>query len=299
VLTTSVWFRIVLAMEASSGGVPLGALAPYMFRSYEHWAARTKYLNEDRAVLNPGPALNVEIWQVVRAATAAPLYFSPQKIGGSSYLDIATSINNPAHVAFSEVSQLHEGPQSIALNMSIGCGSPGSTSRTTSVIDHAVGIFSDSEKRHEEMVRTSKTLNVPYERFNVGNGLANIDTRDWKSKTPVFSSSKPINETLERIKAATSAYLAVTEVKERLMAVARILVKERRERAKDSGSWNNAVAEVIMYRCPVEGCTNSEPEFADVSDLLGHLSSHHDLSAEPESGMDQLVKDATKVFYAD
>jgi hypothetical protein len=67
-----------------------------MFRSYNHD-------NSSNLVVSPGPAAIEPIWQIARAVSAAPTYFSPIEVDGDMYYDAGLGFNNPTMAALQEV----------------------------------------------------------------------------------------------------------------------------------------------------------------------------------------------------
>lgn len=220
-----------------------------MFRSYEHLVESE---TESRLVLNPGPAPQVPILAVVRATTAAPTYFKSMRIGDSEFLDAFRFGQNPTLYAFDEVSQMHGStPDSVTLTVSIGSGdlskrpSPSGGKTKTFRAVHARIIYSllHYDEAHDQMLRNEHRLRGTrreslYERFNVQSGLQDVSLGEWKMKKPLLGSKTPVNLTFVKIQSATHAYLEQPEVQTRLRAVAKRLVKNRRERAQDTAKWN-------------------------------------------------------------
>jgi hypothetical protein len=219
-----------------------------MFRSYKHLVESK---TESRFVPNPGPAPRVPIWEVARAATAAPTVFKTMKIGNLEFLDASfLGAQNPILMAFDEVSQMHRSTQdSVTLAVSIGSGNSRFNQRLFEERGKFLNILRQRDgaaEAHDQMLRLERQLRgtrreILYERFDVESGLQRIGLDQWKMKKPLLGSKAHVNLTLVKIRSATEAYLAQPAVQERLRVVAERLVKNRRERAQDVAKWKVVV----------------------------------------------------------
>lgn len=81
-----------------------------------------------------------------------------------------------------------------------------------------------TERTHEEMERTTCGTNTAYYRFNTGEGIGNMKTDEWRTKT---SGGKHVNETLEVIERETDRYLRESETERCIQACAEKLVRLR------------------------------------------------------------------------
>jgi len=116
-----------------------------------------------------------KIWQVARAATAAPVYFKPLEISGRKFVDAGAGYNNPSIEVFHEVKNIPEyKDRHIACFVSIGTGTrlsrpaPGTSEKNESIfggvkviedraenfIRYLSYIASATEGVHREMQRT-------------------------------------------------------------------------------------------------------------------------------------------------
>jgi predicted acylesterase/phospholipase RssA len=66
---------------------------PHIFRSYETYG-------DTQSSARPPAAAVVPLWQVARATSAAPMYFSPITIEDKSYVDGGLGTNNPRFRGF-------------------------------------------------------------------------------------------------------------------------------------------------------------------------------------------------------
>ncbi|KAF7948672.1 hypothetical protein EAE96_007867 [Botrytis aclada] len=282
---------IVLAVRENNS-----ANAPYLFRTYEHVKSEFNYSEE----LNPGPPLQIPIWQVARATTAAPTYFKPFQLLNERFVDGGYGHNNPTSRTFAEVEQVH-GRGTVALTLSIGTGRPtkvqpiarqnsGLISHYRQMIKYTAATTTDSENTHE-YVKALTTDRCTYERFNVDGGLGDIDLGEWRIRGNE-------NITLKKIREQTHAYLHQSEVQSRMERVARLLVRNRQERSRTE-KWD-VVATGHRFHC--RDC-NEDTIFTREDDFKTHLCEAHGFHSTPrESGEEPRLKNAIrggKILHAD
>ena len=83
------------------------------------------------------------------------------------------------------------------------------------------------------------------------------------------------NETLESIKTSTENYIQRGEVQEWIQECAKLLVENRRERAKsDPARWEKACFGA-WYQCNIEKCQRAEKEYESREALRSHLLDKH------------------------
>jgi len=252
--------------------------APYIFRSYDHWAAEPPVINER----NPGVAHSVAIWEAARATTSAPFYFDPIKISNRKFGDGGFGNNNPAEEMRTEVSCMNgNDPKSIALLLSIGTGEipitrleQGPLRKYIGYVNAARKLASDAEAAHQRLEGWKADVDLPYYRFNVpeGLGLDKIKLDEWK--TPMWY-NRCQKTTLDAIREATDKYCAKTDVRARLKDVAKILVDHRNSR-KDHCLWP-FVSRGEQYRCTFKKCRGGQELKPRREDLAAHLREKHNL----------------------
>jgi hypothetical protein len=218
---------------------------------------------------NPGPAHNLPIWQVARATTAAPLYFSPVKIGNRRFGDGAFGTNNPAIETYWEVRKMHGGSKNtIKLLLSIGTGgynidriAEGRWKKYSTFFKAMKKLAADTASTHEMMMDYKNNWGVPYHRFNVPTkyGLGEMKLDAYKA------------ENLDRIEKITEEYCKKIDAE--LLTVAKILV-EQRQRKSHSSMWP-LVSTGNQYRCTVENCHRSQELLPRESDLEIHIDVQH------------------------
>ena len=165
-----------------------------LFKSYAHHERRQNVMegNGDGGQnLNPlervGPADSSLIWQVARATSAAPTYFSSIKIGNAEYIDGGFGQNNPSTPVFWEVSQVNRNIDAAnALSISIGTGitrfsrfQKGLFKKPIGWFNAAKKISTDCERDHKQMRKITKDgRKYGYFRFNVPERRTNPDDPD-------------------------------------------------------------------------------------------------------------------------
>ena len=164
--------------------------------------SETVQLTSYRRRRGPQDRLNaVKIWEACRATSAATSFYDPIRISMGNYseefLDGGTGANNPIHQLWNEAKDAWA-PESLVKNLkcivSIGTGS-------TSVEYFDVGLLrldvlkslsriaTETEQTADSFQRTHSELddNEQYFRFNVRNGLENVELEDSSQKDRVMS----------------------------------------------------------------------------------------------------------------
>ncbi|KAF2766447.1 FabD/lysophospholipase-like protein [Teratosphaeria nubilosa] len=256
---------------AVAHGGPAGT--NYLFRSFDH-PKPPLYAREEHTGThnNPGPAHDLPLWKIARATSAAPGYFSKIQIGGHEYRDGGIGANNPAPLAFTDVSQIHDDrPPRIVL--SIGTGEPeprhveakekglrltfnkpfGYFLDWVKIVDALANLATDAEEKHRKLAEDIRWRNascqnesekIQYYRFNVP-GIADIKLDNWQPR-------KGGAETKKAIRDATDAYLQHRDTQRKLIKCATQLVGLRRQRA-ESERWER-YAKHVVYFCPEKEC---------------------------------------------
>ncbi|KAJ7860874.1 P-loop containing nucleoside triphosphate hydrolase protein, partial [Mycena olivaceomarginata] len=161
------------------------------------------------------PAMNCTIWQAGRATTAAPTFFKQIKIGLSgieeAFVDGGIGHNNPIASLLSEAKILFPNHQ-IACVISLGTGQPHTISiPKPSLLNHFLpldvvkavqGIATDCEKEHQFFAHHFEGIANLYFRFNVEQGMQNIQLNQWErlgdvaANTRQYIQSQPVTNQL-------------------------------------------------------------------------------------------------------
>lgn len=252
-------------------------------------------MSEDliRAVVrNKGPADRLPIWQVARAATAAPLYFSEIKLKKRmnndekklTFSDAGFGItNNPCEEGVDEIESLHgkASTGSIGIIVTIGTArgptEPGGNS-LLGIVKEAVANATDPEavhrKLHDRYPKEGSPVN--YYRFNDSNGI-NIELDDWKPKRSRFSGTTPGHATLNAITQGFNSWVAKPENVTELQRCAKHLVERRRNRTRNAGRWERYATGAKFY-CRHTAC--GEVPFNYRDDFNQHVLQQHENRAE-------------------
>lgn len=236
-------YSVVIAVKPSAERV-----IPKLFRSYDHEAREDLFV-----VRNPGPADNCQIWEAARATCAAPTYFKPVRINGTKYVAGGFGFNNPSREIIREVLSMHSyADNCVNCLVSIGTGRPKKSKddffkpgkRTLiSTLNAAKKAAYDRCSTHEDTESFMLAKELDYFRFDV-------DASSWKLPQDAF---KPDDrQTVASLwEKEVSAALQDKETIDRLQACARLLVKQRKERAKDRERWQR-FALAVSFTCPYD-----------------------------------------------
>jgi hypothetical protein len=188
----------------------LGAGIPVLFRTYSSPTNET---------------FNCTIWEAARATSAAPTIFERIKIGEfgqQSYIDGGLGLNNPTAQVLAEAELIFPGRE-VACVISIGTGQPKISSIQkvnlwqqvvpTDVIQVMIDIATDCETTNQTMARRFRDLPGFYFRFNVEQGMQDIQLADW--------------DQLQKVIAHTVHYLKMQDVDQRV-GVAVDVIRQRR-----------------------------------------------------------------------
>lgn len=273
----------------------------YIFRTYNHESGSS-------LVYNPGVADNHYIWQVARATSAAPGYFSEIKIGDMFYADGALGYNNPAQIALDEVAAV-EGygrkarsgkPRRypVKVLVSVGCGNkPRGVKRVQQrlprlsnlepvrkVLNYAArfrGTLTDVEKVDKDIQRLNETKGFEYHRFQAPPAVGELKLDDWKPRR----GSKPSTEDFMRAK--FDDYVQEGETSERLDALAQSLVETRRSRiGENEARWRR------FTRCTTHVCGICKHDTGLLEDLRVHIQRKH--PDELSEDVDDLIENSEK-----
>ena len=285
---------------------------PFAFRTYQIHAP-LKYSENygrsgTRTVGTHGDAVALPIYQVARATSAAPTYFRPIEIpkgnqpGFVTFKDGGFDSHNPSEVAYYDIIDKHGGEsQKMGPFISIGTGTPPIEYLNDAVttLKEALTLPPRTVSAHRKMEKLSmyngKKTSFPYFRFDGGEGLGEIALDEWKGHQFTWLTGKdkrPGCTTLDKIDVATTAYLAEPDVQQDLRKCARILVRRRHLRMRDSSEWDRYAA-FSYYNCNVQGCEIPLNNKAD--DFRKHLRNFHWDITEQE--MEQKVRECRRVYW--
>ncbi len=246
-------------------------------------------------ILNYEKAQKFEIWQVARAATAAPWYFEPLKVekaktsGHIYFTDGGFSRhNNPTRRGQLEIEELH-GPDSVGIVVSVGTARKESVDKGSQwwhffnkvprEVKGMAQTLSDPEQVHEDMQEEQEKKDFTYFRLNQKNGL-NIELDRWEPKQGWFNKSAG-SKTINIIDNAFGKWACKIPTIKELEDCAETLVECRRRRMY-TPKWER-FATGARYRCQRRHCGHEDFE---CEKFKAHLKEHHipeqDLEREME-----------------
>lgn len=279
--------------------------APYLFRTYytpQTSADPNKTRKRQMTARNYGPPPKLPIWQIGRATSAAPKYFPPIKISKGvdhavRFKDGGFGCNNPSEEAYHDIVRKHGGlSKAIGPFISIGTGvTPLDLFAEKS--GHIPNALVNMHAAHKHPSRTLRAHDAihhisthdlkdvfPYYRFDGGKLLGEVDLDEWKSHRLTRLTGKD-NEsgckTLNKMFVAVAAYLHRRGVQDDLNKCAKLLVKRRRLRARDTSAWDR-YASASFYECSFQGCQKFHINTAQL--FKEHVKKEHysTLRADPQ-----------------
>lgn len=234
-----------------------------------------------RKGINYGNAQQFEIWQVARAASAAPFYFEPLKIpipGASGHLLFTDGgfnhANNPTLLGTHEIEDDHGG-SSIGIVVSVGTARKVKASQGAGLrqrVEEIAYTATDPEKVHQEMEEKSDKEGFPYFRLNHPDGLS-IELDEWKPKQTPFTKTSG-SKTLEDIRSAFDGWAGKVDNVKLFQDCAEALVRRKRARATDAAKWER-YAVGAEYGCHFKECDSESGLFANRDKFKDHLRKRH------------------------
>ena len=246
-----------------------------------------------------GPADNFEIWEVARAATAAPYYFDPIKIqiqGRSEVIIFEDGglgeTTNPTLYGIRDIKK-QEGADAVGIVVSVGTAR-GELGRQKDLIlgraKHKLKTIiwnsSDPESVHTTIKGDQDHYpNMEYWRLNPsarGDGqLLNMPLDEWVPKQSRKKDQPSGSATINEIKNAFNKWASQTSVHDDLMVCAERLVEQRRLRTLDDVQWEQ-FSMAMDYRCCQRGCPKKSRAFTNLQDFEEHLKKIHKLGTQSE-----------------
>lgn len=191
---------------------------------------RTYHVRENAGV-------NCEIWEAVRATTAAPTFFKRVTIGEEGqvkeeFIDGGVRCNNPADEVLEEARRVFGDQRILNCLVSIGTGHPGVIGLSkpdefqrllpTELITALKQIATDCEQKSEELSARFQNIIGLYFRFNVPHGLGQVSLEEWKK--------------MPDVQAHTMAYLRKHDVSRCIDELVNLLKHPRKEGGYALGS---------------------------------------------------------------
>jgi hypothetical protein len=230
-----------------------------------------------------GKADPLEIWEVARAATAAPMYFEAIKFQNQTrngttetwFSDGGFSqANNPTKEGVAEIEMLH-GKENIGLIVSIGTARGPSEPRgkgIVSFIKTTVDQHTNPEVPHNDLEK--QFGENQYIRFNDLRGVG-VVLDDWRPNG--FFTKHPGKKTLKEIRHGFHKWSSDRSVNQQIQKCAELLVARRRLRIQDNCRWQR-YATVAYFPCHCKGCP--APAFHNAEEFEKHLLDDHSCSSD-------------------
>jgi hypothetical protein len=246
--------------------------------------------------MRPGPADNFKIWEVARAATAAPFYFDPIEIkdrdkiihifkdGGMG------ETTNPTDVGIEDI-VIQEGDDAVGIVVSVGTARGGYVNEADFFLRKTKDRYrlpiwetSNPESVHDKIARNQHHhQNMTYWRFNPSKEehLLNMSLDEWKPKRSPRLKKSPGSKTIEEIRSAFGKWAIQTDVQNMLRECARQLVEQRRLRMRDEVKWEQ-FSTLTDYRCHLRPCEKKHRTFTNLMDFVKHLRDDHHVTKEDD-----------------
>ncbi len=226
-------------------------------------------------------AQEFEIWQVARAATAAPFYFEPLKIekarapGSILFTDGGFSYeNNPSREGKREIQDLH-GHNGTHILVSVGTarktreGKKSFFNKVPREFRGMADALSNPEQVHADVERDQRKEGFHYYRLNHLDGL-DIELDRWEPKQHWFTRDGG-SDTIKTMRDQFAHWACQLDTIQLLKDCAAMLVERRRRRTL-TDKWER-YATGAQYPCHYKGCDHED--FFNGIRFADHLKQHH------------------------
>lgn len=237
-------------------------------------------------------AQEFEIWEVARAATAAPFYFEPLKIqfpSSSKYLLFKDGgfgyANNPTKEGIREIEE-ECGADGMGIVVSVGTARRDDVPRKRRVLRFIPEVTAmsqlanDPEKNHNEVQGMSQHELYPFDYYRLNDpGRLGVQMDEWKPRHR-FSKGDSGSVTIDIIENAFNKWASELDNIGALRECATKLVQHRRARVSNRSKWER-YATGAKFTCRLLGC-NREDEFLDREQFRDHLGRDHGVDDEEQ-----------------
>lgn len=261
----------------------------YLLRSYEH---------EERLEIERRPwSINftsekdMEIWQVARAATAAPMYFGEVEIktrrGMVYYSDGGFGLsNNPTMEGYRELQTLHRREVrpgkvtdgAIGAIVSIGTARAADRSGGKGILRRIKQAFhrATSPQNVAEAINYASLPNC----WRLNDDVQGVDVEldEWKPSGRF--TSDPGHESIARMERDFHRWLAILNNGTAIKSCAEELVRRRRARTQNASKWER-FAVVAVFRCKDSQCNGSKWDCRE--DWDDHFKNRHSGNEDEKS----------------
>ena len=254
--------------------------------------------------INYNNAQEFKIWEVARAATAAPFYFEPLKIlvpGASGHMLFTDGgfnyTNNPTREGTREIEEAY-GNRFIGVVVSIGTARRDERPRERGLLPiiprvrSIVQMATDPEKIHGDMEDFSAREDFPYFRLN-DPGSLDVELDEWEPKSLPFKelagNRMAGSKTIQTISDAFARWAMHYRTHSQLEECAAELVKRRRARMADAAKWER-YATGVTFKCRFRNCERED--FFHRVQFRDHLIQDH--SPMPKKRVDEEMEQCKK-----
>ena len=249
-------------------------------------------LKSGATTVNYGVAEQLHVWQVARAATAAPFYFREISFPRGPLEGKRTqhfsdggfgAQNNPTKLGIREIETMY-GLERVGAIVNVGTSrsSVSGGNGTKDIVKAAFGAVTDPQIVAEELEGQKFSW-----RFNDGEGIG-VELDEWKPSGRF--ANDPGHKTLDKIRQGFHRWAADGSNQRMITACAKELVKRRRQRIHDMGRWE-VFATCAAFKCGYPECGDAHAPFRIRRDLLDHYTRIHKV---PDGDADAMVERATK-----
>ena len=255
-----------------------------------------------RRNINHEKAQDFDIWQVARAATAAPHYFEPLIIptskpaeslcfedGGFNYT------NNPTGEGVREIEEA-KGHDAIGVVVSIGTARADMSHSKRALfpiilwVKEIVQRFTSPETIHEETEHSAKRWGFPYYRLNSPNSLQ-VELDEWEPKRSRMGAPSG-SITIKTITDVFNTWANHWKTREMFDQCATELVACRKARLGDEAKWER-YARGSVFICAIRGCSMEGQEYYNRDNFRKHLIQDHELE---QAGLDDKIRECSSFW---
>ena len=218
----------------------------------------------------------MQIWEVARAATAAPFYFKEITFRPSTnekvhYSDGGFGItNNPTSVAIKEINLLH-GDGKLGAIVSIGTARADNDTGRQNTRGHIARVYEECTNPKNVHINVLNQKFPYYWRLNDEKGLK-MELDEWK---PIYFTDKPGRQTIQTMKDKFAHWVADREILDYIHNCAAELVKRRRKRAQLGDRWERFATGATMFQCQHPDCVSEDDSFRYRDQFQSHWQKEH------------------------
>jgi hypothetical protein len=228
----------------------------HLIRSYDHDEKPDRKKFTALELVNYTKAEQMEIWQVARAATAAPMYFTELRYRFGSNDPTEKSFfsdggfghtNNPTLLGIQELHTLY-GEEKVGVVLSVGTARKDTDPDKRDIL-HKVkeGFAMATDPGH--VAREVSRMKLPYHwRINDEIGL-DLELDDWKPNGWLTPKPKRGQRTLERIENSFNKWALKSESRRMIQQCAEELVRRRKLRTEVADRWHCFASGFDGFRC--------------------------------------------------